>query len=113
MKVLVCGGRDFHDREMVSRVLWAMFGDTITTIIHGGAEGADRCAHDYALAHGIPIWEFQADWRKHGRAAGPIRNQRMLDIGQPQHVVAFPGSKGTANMVALARAAGVEVTCIS
>ena len=49
-----------------------------------------------------------ADWEKHGKAAGPKRNKRMLEW-KPDLVVAFPGGKGTANMVQQARQAGVEV----
>jgi hypothetical protein len=50
-----------------------------------------------------------ADWNTHGRAAGPIRNQRMLDEVKPELVVAFPGGRGTADMVRRAREAGVNV----
>jgi hypothetical protein len=52
---------------------------------------------------------YPADWAKHGRAASPIRNQQMLDEGRPNLVVAFPGGRGTADMVRRARSAGVEV----
>jgi hypothetical protein len=41
--------------------------------------------------------------------AGPIRKQQMLDEGKPDLVVAFPGGRGTAHMVRIARAAGIEV----
>lgn len=50
-----------------------------------------------------------ADWEDLGRKAGPIRNQRMLDDGRPELVVAFPGGPGTAHMCRIAREAGVEV----
>lgn len=50
-----------------------------------------------------------ADWDGLGRKAGPIRNQRMLDEGKPDLVVAFPGDKGTADMVRRARTASLEV----
>jgi hypothetical protein len=50
-----------------------------------------------------------ADWAGLGRKAGPIRNEQMLSEGQPHLVVAFPGGRGTAHMVGIARAAGVEV----
>jgi len=52
---------------------------------------------------------FLANWRTHGKAAGPIRNQQMLDEGRPHLVVAFPGGTGTADMVRRAKAAGVPV----
>ena len=56
---------------------------------------------------------FPADWIRHGRAAGPIRNEQMLREGCPDLVVAFhddPGlGRGTADMVRRALAAGVPV----
>jgi hypothetical protein len=79
------------------------------TLIAGGARGADTLAYEWAQARGIPAVVYKADWAKLGRAAGPIRNQRMLGEGNPNLVIAFPGGRGTANMVRLAREAGVEV----
>lgn len=52
---------------------------------------------------------FPADWAAYDRAAGPIRNARMIAEGKPDIVLAFPGGRGTANMVAQARKAGVRV----
>jgi hypothetical protein len=57
----------------------------------------------------IPCSVYMADWDGLGRKAGPIRNQRMLDEGKPDLVIAFPGGRGTADMVRRAREAGVEV----
>lgn len=111
MKVLVCGGRDYTDRyhvdNVLDAVLWRYFG--ITELIHGGANGADRLAGDWASLRGIPVRVFHADWRTHGKAAGPIRNQKMLDESKPDLVVAFPGGRGTADMVCRAMAVGIEV----
>lgn len=52
---------------------------------------------------------FRADWEQCGRQAGPLRNARMLAEGRPDAVIAFPGGKGTADMVRKARAAGLPV----
>lgn len=110
MKVLVCGGRDFDDYSKVCEVLDGIDqGHVITQIVHGAARGADRLANQWAFARGVPVNAFAANWESEGRAAGPIRNQRMLDLGKPDLVVAFPGGRGTADMVSRARAAGVEV----
>lgn len=79
------------------------------TIIEGGARGADSAAADFALINCCPIEEYQADWKRHGTSAGPIRNRRMLEEGKPDLVIAFPGGKGTANMIAQARAYKVPV----
>jgi hypothetical protein len=78
-------------------------------VIAGGARGADTLAAQWAADRGIPAEVYMADWQGQGRKAGPIRNQRMLDEGRPDLVAAFPGGKGTAGMMALARKAGVPV----
>jgi hypothetical protein len=52
---------------------------------------------------------YPADWTRHGKAAGPKRNQLMLDKEKPDLVIAFPGGKGTADMVARAKAQGFKV----
>lgn len=110
MRVLVCGGRDFTDRRFLSEELGKlMLMHRIDTLIHGDAAGADRLAGEWGQRAGITVLPFPADWVRDRRAAGPIRNKRMLDEGKPDLVVAFPGGKGTANMVAQAKRAGVPV----
>lgn len=81
----------------------------IDVIIHGSSRGADSMAGAFARWAGIPVLEFPADWSRDGKAAGPIRNARMLEDGRPDLVVAFAGGKGTSDMVARARRAGVQV----
>jgi phosphoribosylformylglycinamidine (FGAM) synthase-like amidotransferase family enzyme len=113
-RVLVCGGRDFNDLDMLNRAL-----DDLRlmhyeiAIIQGGARGADHLASCWAKRNGIELHSYPADWNKHGKAAGPIRNQQMLDEGKPDMVIAFPGGRGTADMVARARKAGVRVHLIT
>lgn len=108
LRVLVCGGRDYADAERVAEVLTAICQDD-AVIIHGAAKGADALADVWAREHGLRVERYPADWRKYGRRAGPVRNQQMLDEGKPDLVVAFPGGRGTADMVKRARAAGVAV----
>lgn len=81
----------------------------VVTIIAGGADGADSLAASWAAVENVNYKEYKADWYQYGKAAGPIRNKRMLEEGKPDLVIAFPGGKGTANMVALAKGAGIEV----
>lgn len=106
MRVLVCGGRTFGDYALLQSVLSDL---GVSELIHGGAPGADSLASEWARAVGVAEIVFKAEWNKHGRAAGPIRNQRMLTEGKPHRVVAFPGGRGTADMVRRAKGAGVEV----
>lgn len=103
--VLVCGGRDFADRELVFRVL-----DEIapSVVANGGADGADLLSTEWAGQRRVSVRVFPAFWKRDGKA-GPMRNQRMLECNKVDLVVAFPGGRGTADMVARARKAGIEV----
>ncbi len=106
MRVLVCGGRDYRDVDHVYEVL---DGIEIDTLIHGAAPGADSIAEMWADERGVKVERFPADWERYGRAAGPIRNFQMLFHGKPDFVVAFPGGRGTANMVMQAQRGFVPV----
>lgn len=107
MRVLVCGGRDYDDAKHLDSVLWRHW--PYDLLIEGGARGADRLAATWARFNDVPVRTFPADWRTYGKRAGHIRNGDMLFIGKPDLVIAFPGGRGTADMVAQARAAGVRV----
>lgn len=109
MRALVCGGRDYTDREMIWYHLDFFGPPEITEVISGMARGADTIAAEWALRFKFPLHKFYADWERDGKAAGPIRNQRMLDEGKPDLVIAFPGGRGTADMVRRAEKAGVPV----
>jgi hypothetical protein len=109
MRVLVCGGRTYNDKDYLYQILDHLHTQVpITQIINGGAHGADTLAHIWAFDNNIPSTSYPADWEIHGRAAGPIRNAQMLKL-QPDLVVAFPGGPGTANMIKQAEAAFVTV----
>lgn len=111
--VLVCGGRDYQDRARVFAELDAIDRDRpITRLVHGAARGADTLAGAWADERMVPVYAHPADWSK-GRGAGHARNAEMLKAQRPDLVVAFPGGRGTAGMVRLARAAGVRVVEIS
>jgi hypothetical protein len=115
MRVLICGGRDYgvgkpDEWLTMFRVLSGQHEKRyFTAIIEGGAPGADSGARIFGEQNGIPVQTYDADWKAHGRAAGPIRNQRMIDEGKPDIVIAFPGGRGTADMVRRAEKAGIEV----
>ena len=113
MVVLVCGSRDYTDYAKVYQCLKSL---DVSLVIAGGCRGADALAIRAAKACGYPFREFPADWQKFGKAAGPIRNQRMLDEGKPDLVVAFhedlENSKGTKDMIRRAKSQGVPVRLI-
>lgn len=122
-RVLVCGGRDYADYYYLAEVLddlceergWTTEPDELGNwlpkvhIISGKARGADTLAIDWAVTRYCSWSEYPADWKQHGKRAGPIRNQNMLDHGKPDIVVAFPGGVGTRDMVSRARKAGIEL----
>lgn len=108
---LICGGRDFNDWACACEVLdrVASIRGLPSLVVGGGARGADTLGMRWAAANKVRRRVFVADWERDGESAGPQRNQRMLDEGCPDLVVAFPGDVGTADMVARARKAGVKV----
>lgn len=109
MRVLVCGGRDYTDQDAIRRRL-AELRDAHpdAVVIHGAAPGADSWAGYIAGTLGLVVEVHSANWAKYGKSAGPIRNQEMLDSGVDL-VIAFPGGRGTQDMVSRAQIAGVEV----
>jgi hypothetical protein len=109
--LLVCGGRDFTDESFVYTQLDAFHKmHPVLMLIQGGCPtGADHFAKSWAIERKIPYRTFVARWKQYGKAAGPIRNQEMLDEGSPDYVMAFPGNSGTSDMVRLAQLAIVPV----
>lgn len=118
MRVLVCGGRDYNNRQRVFAAMDAIHVQRgITMVIHGACcesnaptllRGADRWADEWASENEIPCLRVPAKWRLDGKRAGPVRNGEMLRC-KPALVVAFPGGRGTADMVGRAKAAGIAV----
>ena len=109
-RLLVTGGRSYDDVDQLYQVLDDLHVvRSFTCVIQGGARGADALAARWAALRHVPVEQYEADWSKHGRAAGPIHNRRMLTEGRPDLVVAFPGGRGTQNMIRQAQAAGVDV----
>lgn len=111
MRVLIFGGRD-QDPDAVCGWLEEHFSDLLIThgilkrpadarnvaIIEGGAGGADLGGLLYAIRNHIDHVQERADWIRHGRAAGPIRNQKMIDDHKPDLAIGFPGGVGSADM---------------
>jgi hypothetical protein len=120
MKLLVCGGRDFADRDLVGLTL-------TSAMIHGGCgliicgydpddpryQGADQLAYEWAQEQDFPCRVFPADWNRYGRSAGPRRNSQMA-ADEPDECAAFPRADGswgagTLDMIGKAARAGAKV----
>ena len=98
MIALVCGGRDFKDRNLVWRILDMMIVDLL---VHGGCKtGVDFFADLWARNRRQRVKEYPADF-KYGGVGGGARNQFMFDDAKPHIVIAFPGGSGTLNMVGI------------
>lgn len=111
-RLLVCGSRTFSEGAIIGLLMAGLEGDV--TVIHGAAKGADALAGRHAHFNGHTVETYPARWDVDGKAAGPIRNQRMLDEGKPDCVWAFVDkplteSRGTADMVRRATKAGLPV----
>lgn len=113
MVVLVCGSRNWSNFEAILSHLAAL---SPSKVIHGGCTGADELSDKAARQLGFEVQVFKADWKRFGRAAGPLRNKRMLDEGKPDLVLAFhsdlENSRGTLDMVRRAKSSGIKVEII-
>lgn len=110
LRVLVCGGRNYRGRSEVWGCLDRLRAERgVAVVIHGGASGADTLGAKWAITREVPQIAFRPNWAAFGPSAGPIRNRQMLDEGKPDVVIAFPGGRGTADMIRQATDAGVPV----
>lgn len=117
-RVLVTGSRNWNNTDTdtiwgaLDRELEELTDEEELVVIHGGCPtGADELANQWAEDRGVAVNVFPADWATHGKAAGPIRNQRMVDAGADV-CLAFPlgESRGTRDCASRAKAAGIPVT---
>lgn len=106
MKVLVCGGKDYKSLIMVCNELNKL--DPVPTqLVVGDSRGADDLAVMWAREKNIPFRKVNRD-NRHGNRAMFYRNIEMFEE-KPDLVLAFPGSRGTEMMIALAEMAEIPV----
>lgn len=114
MRILITGSREWHDYTAVEydlrHVAAGLLPETVT-VVHGAARGADTLAAMAAKHLGCAVEEHPADWDAHGKAAGHLRNQVMVDLGADV-CLAFPtpSSRGTWDCVRRAERAGIPVS---
>ncbi len=121
-RIIIAGSRQFNDYGKMLKALDEQGVHLINSIdpieiISGHASGADTLGEKFAKAYGYPLKIFPADWDKYGRAAGPIRNEQMAKYAADADrgiLIAFPvgESRGTRNMIKLAKQYGLEVEVI-
>jgi len=112
MKVIIAGGRDFRDYQRLSDLCdhkLQRYLPTELEIVSGTCSGADLLGEAYANERGYSIKRFPADWNKHGKSAGYIRNKQMAEYADA--LIAFwdGKSKGTKMMIELAQNLGLKV----
>lgn len=100
-RVVVVGSRTFTDVSLLRDTLREI--NDIDIIVSGGCpSGADAFAKEYARISDIVYEEYPADWKKHGLAAGPIRNEEMVKVADLMIVFWDGKSSGTKNIINLA-----------
>lgn len=107
----IVGSRHFTDYELFCEVC-DTFKCQMQRIVSGGARGADTLAERYAKENRIELLVFPAEWHLYGKAAGPKRNQQIVD--EADHMIAFlaPHSKGTRNSITLAQRKGIPTDVV-
>ena len=101
--VIIAGSRTFADYNLLCEKCDFFFQNKRpTSIVCGKARGADTLGEQYAVEHQIPVDAYPAQWDKHGKAAGYIRNEEMAKNADA--LIAFwdGKSRGTKHMIDLA-----------
>lgn len=114
-KILVFGGRKYRDKKRLYTALDEIISnlpERYVMIIQGDATGADKLAKQYAEDRVYDCLTCPAHWHKYPKAAGPMRNKRMLVVSQPTLAVGFPGETGSADMEKRLRDAKIPVILI-
>lgn len=114
MIVLICGSRDWNDFETMKKFIDTLPVDT--TIVEGDCKGADKIGGYLANKRGLKVIREPAKWTKFGEYSGPLRNNAMIHMYEPNLVVAFHNdiqhSKGTKNMLAIAKLCKIQTQII-
>lgn len=98
MRVIIAGTRSMANGDYVDRAMREC-GITPTCVVSGGCRGIDASGEVWAGKHGVPVFRYPADWQRHGRAAGPIRNADMANNADALVCVWDGKSRGTKNMI--------------
>lgn len=109
MRLIIAGSRNATEADVsaaLSKCRWLGF---VTAVVSGTARGADRFGESWAKHHSLEVIRFPADWKKHGRRAGPVRNKLMAENAEALVAVWDGESPGTKSMIELARRRGLRV----
>lgn len=108
MITIIAGSRGIRDIRTVRQAMSAC-GWTPSIVVSGTAGGVDTLGEQWAEEHGIPVFRCPADWDRHGKRAGYLRNVEMAQ-GADALVAVWDGvSRGTGHMIVIARKMGLRV----
>lgn len=119
LKLIIAGGRDFNDYERLSRVVTElatlpdMYGPYAVSIVSGMARGADTLGYRFAVENNIKVYGYSADWDKHGKSAGFVRNKEMGDFSDVLLAFWDSQSRGTKHMIDYMRSLGKPVHIVA
>ena len=111
MKTIIAGGREITDHRKIFRAI-AMARDAgweISEVVSGCCRGVDTIAAEAAGRKGVHVEPFPANWDKHGKAAGIIRNRQMAEYADALIAIWNGKSRGTRNMIEQAGKMGLRV----
>lgn len=109
MKTIIAGSRSIPDPY--HRIAQAIkdSGFEITEVVSGTCRGVDLNGELYAKCNNLPVKRFPADWEKHGKSAGPIRNCEMAKYAEALIAIWDGKSSGTKDMIDKAKFRGLKV----
>lgn len=112
MRIIIAGSRTVTEndvRNALARCSWAGF---ISIVVSGTAKGADKFGEMWAEENHIKVHHFPAEWDKHGRRAGPLRNKVMAENAEGLIAVWDGQSRGTLSMIDLALKYGLRIAVL-
>jgi len=113
VRVIIAGSREgFKLEDVYTAMKDSQFAHKVTEIVSGTARGVDRLGEQYAKDHNIPVKKFPADWDKHGKSGGYIRNAEMAKYADAAVILWDGESKGTKHMIDIAEKEGIPYSVL-
>lgn len=109
MRIIVAGSRNAEQPDVHAALDQCSWSGFATCIVCGGARGADQHGADWGTQRGIEVRHYPADWKAHGRRAGPLRNRLMAESADGLVAVWDGVSRGTMNMIETAQQLGLRI----
>lgn len=111
MNIIICGSREIENqtKQDIDHLVSVAQFDTINKVLCGEATGIDQLGKRWALKHEVEVESYPADWKAHGKAAGPIRNGQMVKEADGVIAIMFPDSRGTKDCIRQATSKGITV----